>query len=160
MTSDNTSRKILLVIMTGVIIMGVLTAYAIGTLLIDPSDDPYTESHEYRVTGSYDGVRVSGTGESVYVPESNREYSHIVDTKVKLPDGGEASISFMYFFTSSGPIDIYRSLGETTLDGMVVDVWQYDTPDATVTFMTDDDLRIVQYSLKGETWDIIGTIVG
>lgn len=149
----------LLIIMTAVMVMGILTAYAIGNMLVGSVDDVHTEPREYVVTGQYGGTDVTGTGKSTYTAESRLEYSHQVDTTVGLPGEEKVSTSFMYFFTEDGPVDLYKFVGEMTLGDKIVDVWQYDVPEATVTFMVDDDLKIVQYTLKGEMWNVTGTII-
>ncbi len=131
-------------------------AMGLMSILLEEKDNEYTHPHDYYVSGAYGPKSVTGTGNSVYINESEREYLYQFTTTV---NGCDVPKFNVICDSSRKPTDLYERLGEVTVDDEQLSRYRYVFEGATFTFDMDEKMAVHHYTIVSDGYSLEAKMV-
>lgn len=131
-------------------------AMGLMQIVLDQQDNEYEHSHDYSVTGNYGSEMVSGSGRSIYINESNKEYMYEISTKV---DGHDISSFTVICDSSKKPIGLYEKLGEVIVDEVQCNEYKYVFESVSYIFDIDERMVVYKYIVESDGYSLIAKLI-
>ncbi len=160
MSGDRQSQILLGVLLTVILIGTTLVSVFMFSQMGDP-DAQYKQSYTYDVSGTVNGSEAIGEGVSEYKFEPSG-FVYMVTTTYSYPGSEKEQTSFSVICSSKeGPAtEVYKRLGDSTVDGVPCTLWTYDVEGSTVEFSIDADLVVHSYTITHDGFHLKGSLVG
>lgn len=142
-----------------ILVVGTLSMFAF-TFLLNQTDDPHRDSHDYTVEGTIDGVEYTGTGASKYTPESTNYYNYQFDLVLADSSGNTRTVQFGMQFTRDDRPDssLYTYVGESTVGDIAVTIWHIDDHGIGYTFYVSENCIVEYAEISDGSMDLVLTI--
>lgn len=117
-------------------------------------------SHDYIVTGDWNGEEVTGTGISEYCNETGlgRLYNFEITVKTQSEEK-RVHFGFAFDLNDTPLSNLYTYIGESEHKGETVKVWEYSDNDMDYTVYTGHLCTVKKYILHSSEFDMVGEIV-
>ena len=136
--------------MLGVGAMGMMA------MLLEDKDNEYTHPHDYYVSGTCGPRSVTGSSNSVYINESEREYLYQFTTTV---NGCDIPRFNVICDSSKRPTDIYEDMGQVIVDDEQLSRYRYEFEGVTFTFDIDEKMVVHHYTVVSDDYSLEAKMV-
>ncbi len=148
-------RKIAYCVLIILMILGV-GAMGLMQILLEERDNEYTHPHSYLVTGDYETEFIEGTGNSVYINESENEYLYQFITVISNLDIPKFNV---ICDSSKKPIYLYDYLGDVVMDMVDCSEYRYVSDSFTFTFDIDEKMIVHYYTIGSDDYCLKAKLV-
>jgi hypothetical protein len=159
MANESSQTVLIYAILVVFLMMGV-AAMGLMSVMMDDKDKDYKASHDYSVSGTYMGYGASGTGESKYINESQREYMYHFTVEIVYGESKGTMAFDVICGDDKVPVEIYTKGSSETIGGADCVWWSYTPNPMLCEFAIDSSMVVHQFRLTASdgSWALVGDL--